>query len=81
MRISPLVLRALKQRNSPIFWNWPSKTKPDQQKCVAFQKSQESSKSLHPTEHAGFQGLFSYCFCINTYCMKTYKLLIYFDEL
>ena len=31
------------RRNSPIFWNGPPKNIPDQQKCVAFQKS------LHPT--------------------------------
>ena len=37
------------QQNLLIFWNWPPKNIPDQQKCVAFQKSQKSTKSLHPT--------------------------------
>ena len=33
--------------NLPIFWNWPSKNTPDQQKRVAFRKSQKSAKSFH----------------------------------
>ena len=35
----------------PIFWNWVSKNITDQQKCVGFQKSRKSAKSLHPTVH------------------------------
>ena len=31
-----------------IFWNWPTKNIPDQQKRAAFRKSQKSAKSLHP---------------------------------
>ena len=37
------------QQNLPIFWNWPPKNIADQQKHVAFRKSQKSDKSLHPT--------------------------------
>ena len=35
------------------FWNWPTKNIPDQQKRVAFRKSQKSAKSLHPTVDPG----------------------------
>ena len=35
-------------RNLQIFWNWPPKNIPDQQKRVAFRKSQKNAKSLHP---------------------------------
>ena len=37
--------------NMLIFWNWPPKNVPDQQKRVAFQKPQKSAKSLHPFNH------------------------------
>ena len=36
-------------RNSPMLWNWPPTNIPDQQKSVAFRKSQNNAKSLHPT--------------------------------
>ena len=43
----PRIRRA--RQKLPIFWNWVPENIPDQQKCVRFQKSRKSAKSLHPT--------------------------------
>ena len=43
--------RAMHALKLQIFWNWVPKNKPDQQKCVGFQKSKKITKSLHPIVH------------------------------
>ena len=49
MKTLPSMRCVRSRQNSQIFWNWPPKNIPDQQKPVAFQKSLKSAKSLHPT--------------------------------
>ena len=46
--------------NSPIFWNWTCKNKPDRQHWTKFQKSQLSAKSLHPTAWESWPGGWQY---------------------
>ena len=49
MKTLPHMRRVRAQRKLPIFWKWPPKNIPEQQKCAAFQNLQKSAKSLHPT--------------------------------